>query len=53
MTGMIIGYFGFEIFDSRIFWGRKIWQVFFVWLTLSGDLSRNFLGYSKQSEDSW
>ena len=22
-------FFGFEIFDSRIFWSRKIWQVFF------------------------
>ena len=31
---------GFEIFDSGIFWGRKIWQVFFWWLDLRGD----FLG---------
>ena len=31
-------FFGFEIFDSEIFWLRKIWQVFFWWL----DLSRGF-----------
>ena len=30
-------FWGFEIFDSRIFFGRKIWQVFFG-------------GYSKQSK---
>ena len=41
--------FGIEIFDSEIFLGEKIWQVFFGWL----DLSRDFWGYSKQSEDSW
>ena len=29
VTGMIEGFFGFEIFDSRIFLGTKIWQVFF------------------------
>ena len=29
VTGMIEGFFGFEIFDSGIFWGTKIWQVFF------------------------
>ena len=29
MTGMIDGHFGFEIFDSEIFLGRKIGQVFF------------------------
>ena len=50
VTGMIEGFFGFEIFDSRIFFSRKIWQVFFFgWLDLSGD----FFGYSKQSEDLW
>ena len=36
---------GFEIFDSGIFLGRKIWQVFFWWLYLS----RDFLGV--QTED--
>ena len=29
VTGMIEDCFGFEIFDSGIFSGRKIWQVFF------------------------
>ena len=29
MTGMI-DFFGFEIFDSGIFLGRKMWQVFFL-----------------------
>ena len=29
MTGMIEGFFGFEILDSGIFLGKKIWQVFF------------------------
>ena len=29
VMGMIKGFFGFEIFDSGIFGGRKIWQVFF------------------------
>ena len=41
--------FGIEIFDSGIFRGGKIWQVFFGWF----DLSRDFWGYSKESEDSW
>ena len=27
--GMIKGFFGFEIFDSGIFLGRKIWQLYF------------------------
>ena len=27
-TGMVEGFFGFVIFDSRIFLGRNIWQVF-------------------------
>ena len=30
MTGMVEGFFGFEIFDSGIFLGTKIWQVFFL-----------------------
>ena len=36
-------FFGSESFDSGIFLGRKIWQVFFWggWLDLSGD----FWGY--------
>ena len=29
VMGMIKGFFGFEIFDSGICLGRKIWQVFF------------------------
>ena len=29
MTGMIEGFFGFEIFDSRIFWVRKFDKYFF------------------------
>ena len=29
MTGIIEGFFGFEVFDSGNFLGRKIWQVFF------------------------
>ena len=60
VTGMIGGFFGFETsFDSVFFggggggWGE--WRVgrfgkhVFGWL----DLSREFLGYSKVSEDSW
>ena len=42
VTGMIEGYFGFEIFDSGIFLARKIGQVFF-WAPVAG-LSRDFLG---------
>ena len=30
VTGMVKGFFGFEIFDSGIFLSRKIWQVF-IW----------------------
>ena len=41
-------FLGSEIFDCRIFWGRKIWQVFFGWLDLC---TRDFFGYSEQSED--
>ena len=40
MTGMIEGFFGFEIFDSGIFLGRRI------------NLSRDCLGYPKQYQDS-
>ena len=29
VMGMIKGFFGFEIFNSGIFGGRKIWQLFF------------------------
>jgi len=29
VTGMIKGFFGFEIFDSGILLGMRIWQVFF------------------------
>ena len=57
MTGMIGGFFGFETsFDSVFFgggWGEgrvgRFGKHFFGWL----DLSREFLGYSKQSEDLW
>ena len=42
--GMIKGFLGFEIFDSRTFLGRKICQLFFVCLDLSRDLSSDFLG---------
>ena len=42
---------GFEIFDSGIFLCPRIWQVFFVCVWL--DLSRDFYGYSKQSQVSW
>ena len=44
VTGMIKGFFGFEIFDSRIFLGRKSGKYFFVWLDLSGDLVAIFWG---------
>ena len=30
-------FFGFEIFDSEIFLGRKIWQVFWGWLDTGRD----------------
>jgi len=49
VTGRIEGFWGrFEIFDFRIFWLGKFWQVFLGKL----DLRRDFGGYSKQSEDS-
>ena len=40
---------GLKFLIPRIFWVGKFGKYFFVWL----DLSRNFFGYSKQSEDSW
>ena len=43
VTGIIEGFFGFEIFNSGIFLGLKIQQVFFGQL----DLSRDFLGVLK------
>ena len=49
VTEMIEAFFGFEIFDSGIFWGRKIWHVFFGLIDFSG----HFFGHSKQPEDSW
>ena len=42
-------FWGFEIFDSGIFLGRKIWHVFFGLIDFSG----HFFGHSKQPEDSW
>ena len=41
--------FGFDILAPETFWGRKIWQSFFL-----GGLIKvgNFGGYSKQSVDS-
>ena len=45
VIGMIEGFLGFEIFNSRIFCGK----VYFGWL----DLSRNFVGCSKQSNEIW
>ena len=54
VTGMIEGFFGgLKCSIPGFVLGRKIWQVFFfVGLDLSGDLSMDFFGYSKQSEDS-
>ena len=43
-------FFGFEIFDSGIFLGRKIWQVFLFWREtkitsiLAGDSSYRYQG---------
>ena len=42
-------FFAFEIFNSGIFLGREIWQVFF-WVAW---FKKGFFGHSKQSEDSW
>ena len=41
------------MFDSWIFGGGKFGKYCFLWLDLSGDLSRDYFRYSKQSEDSW
>ena len=42
VMGMIEGFlFGLDIFNSRIFFGRKVWQVFFL-----GDLIEVPGGYS-------
>ena len=49
MIGMIAGFLGFEIFNSEIFfWGVKFGKYFCWWLVLS----RDFFGYSEQSDDS-
>ena len=51
MTGMIEGFFGFEIFDTGMFLGRKTWQVFFFFGGGGGggggwlDLSKDYSGY--------
>ena len=49
VTEMIEGIFGFGILASETFWGRNIWQAFFL-----GGLIQvgNFWGYSIQSVDS-
>ena len=52
VTGMIKGIFGFDIIISRIFGGIKIWQLQYLFRSLI-DLSRDFMGDSKQSEDLW
>ena len=46
MTGMFEGFFGFEIFNSGIFLGGNIWQVF--WL---GYLAWDFGGVNLWSRD--
>lgn len=38
VIGEIKGLLGFEVFDSGIYLGRKILQVFFVWLDFSRDI---------------
>ena len=45
------GYFGFQVMGmiEGFFWVGKFGKYFFGQL----DLSRDFIGYSKQSEDSW
>ena len=50
VTGMIEGFFwGLKLSSPGFFWVSKFGKHFFGWL----DLSRDFFGYSKQSEDSW
>ena len=50
VTGMIKGFFGFEIFDFRFFLAVKIWQVF-LWGGLF--YVGIFGGIKKESEDLW
>ena len=42
-------FWGLKLSIPGIFWVGKFGKYFFGWL----DLSRDFFGYSKQSEDSW
>ena len=42
-------FWGFEIFNSGIFLGRKIWQVF-CWLDLGGEFCGGGGGCSEQSD---
>ena len=46
-------FLGLKFLIPVVFWVGKFGKYFFVWLDLSGDLSRDFLRYSKQSEDLW
>ena len=48
--GMLEGFFsGLKFSILGFFWVGKFGKYSFGWL----DLRRDFLGYSKQSEDSW
>ena len=50
VTGMIEGFLGGLKFSiPGFFWVGKSGRYFLGWF----DLSRDFFGYSKQSEDSW
>ena len=50
MAGMIEGFcWGLKFSIPGFFWLGKFCKYHFWWL----DLSRDFGGYSKQSEDSW
>ena len=43
-------FWGLKFLIPSFFWGgRELGKYFCVWL----DLSRDFFGYSKQSQDSW
>ena len=54
MTEMIEGFFlGLKFSILGFLWVEKFDKYFFVWLDLSGDLSRDFFGYLKQFEDLW
>ena len=46
-------FLGLKFSIPGFFWVGKFGKYFFVWLDLSSDLSWDFLGYSKQSEDLW